>query len=353
MPELSEGLATLLRELPSRTSPLRGEAAAPIPVDLDTRLELVRYEPSPYLDVEPIYPPQTWEVLQQIVSERRNRERLENVGLAPTRTALFTGLPGVGKSLAARWLARELSLPLLVIDLAAVMSSFLGRTGTNVRRILDYAKQVDCILLIDELDALAKRRDDATEIGELKRLVTVLLQEIDDWPVGALLIATTNHSGLLDPAVWRRFELKIEFPMPDIEAACEAIGRFMSQDAEMLGDWLSILAHVFAGISYSEIELAVRQVRRAAALADGGIETHLANLVREKIALLPHPAQQELAADLWQNGIVSQRMACDLTGISRDTIRKTALSRKASRKKGENSNGRSSELHHRVRRAPN
>ena len=94
------------------------------------------------------------------------------------------------------------------------MSSYLGRTGSNIRHVLDYAKGVDGVLLLDELDAIAKRRDDATDVGELKRLVTVLLQEIDDWPSSGLLIAATNHPGLLDPAVWRRFELRVSFPMP-------------------------------------------------------------------------------------------------------------------------------------------
>src|SRR5665213_3572636 len=126
--------------------------------------------------------------------------------------------PGVGKTLAARWIARELHRPLLTLDLSAVMSSFLGRTGANVRHVLDYAKGVDCVLLLDELDSIAKRRDDASDVGELKRLVTVLLQEIDDWPSTGLLIAATNHSDLLDPAVWRRFEMRVNFPMPGDES---------------------------------------------------------------------------------------------------------------------------------------
>ena len=97
----------------------------------------------------------------------------------PTRSALFTGPPGVGKTLAAKWMARELGQPLAILDLSAVMSSFLGRTGSNVRAVLDFARDRRCILLLDEFDAVAKRRDDTSEIGELKRLVTVLLQEID------------------------------------------------------------------------------------------------------------------------------------------------------------------------------
>src|SRR5690606_32775240 len=105
--------------------------------------------------------------------------------------------------------------PLLILDLASVMSSYLGRTGTNLRHVLDYAKSLDCVLLLDELDAIAKRRDDRGEIGELKRLVTVLLQQIDDWPPKSLLIAATNHADLLDPALWRRFDVTLEFPIPD------------------------------------------------------------------------------------------------------------------------------------------
>jgi SpoVK/Ycf46/Vps4 family AAA+-type ATPase len=125
--------------------------------------------------------------LDQILSERRREEELFKQGLSPTRSIIFTGPPGVGKTLAARWVARELQRPLLTLDLSAVMSSFLGRTGANVRHVLDYAKTVNGVLLLDELDSIAKRRDDATDVRELKLLVTVLLQEIDDGPATGLL----------------------------------------------------------------------------------------------------------------------------------------------------------------------
>ena len=142
----------------------------------------MRVEERPVLDWEPVFSPNIARQLKAIVEERLNPHALRAAGLEPTRTALFVGPPGVGKTMAARWVARELGRPLLTLDLAAVMSSYLGRTGSNLRLVLDYAKAIDCVLLLDELDAIAKRRDDREEIGELKRLVTVLIQQIDDWP---------------------------------------------------------------------------------------------------------------------------------------------------------------------------
>jgi ATP-dependent 26S proteasome regulatory subunit len=186
----------------------------PIPVDLDSHLELLRREDSPVLPVEPIWSESIQKELTQICLERAQLERLNAAGVMPTRSLLFVCPPGVGKSLAARFLASELKRPLLTLDLAAVMSSFLGRTGNNIRAVLNFARQGPSVLLLDEFDAIAKRRDDSAEIGELKRLVTVLLQSIDDWPPHGILIAATNHPDLLDPAVWRRFERILRFEVP-------------------------------------------------------------------------------------------------------------------------------------------
>ena len=123
----------------------------------------------------------------------------------------------------------------------------LGRTGANLRQVLDYAKQTPGVLLLDELDAVAKRRDDDAEIGELKRLVTVLLQEIDDWPPGNLLLAATNHPELLDPAAWRRFEAVLEFePLPPEvlhRLIVETLSRFSPAD-EARPNGLLAAAHV-------------------------------------------------------------------------------------------------------------
>lgn len=321
-PGAADQLVELLREAPTRSSPLRKESASSLPVDLDSRLQLVRVESSVELEVEPIYQDGVCSRLSQLVRERREIERLETHGLVPTRSALFTGAPGVGKTLAAKWLARELEVPLLVLDLAAVMSSFLGRTGNNLRYVLDYAKSVNCVLLLDEFDAIAKRRDDATEVGELKRLVTVLLQEIDDWPADGLLIAATNHSKLLDPAVWRRFELVIDFPMPSDEAVEQAVSLFMGSDIDNAGGWKSILGMALRGSSFSEIERQIMRGRRVAALSAGPEEDHFVGMLKGRLDEMKWEDRVELAAAMVNGGIVTQRRAYELTGISRDTIRK-------------------------------
>ncbi len=149
----------------------------------------------------------------------------------------------------------------MVLDLSAVMSSFLGRTGNNLRVVLDYAKASHGVLLLDEFDAIAKRRDDTVEVGELKRLVTVLLQEIDVWPSDGLLIAATNHQELLDPAVWRRFDAVIRFSLPSRTEMEEGVRRFVA-DCDIDDVATAAIASAFANISFSDAE---REIRRAGA----------------------------------------------------------------------------------------
>lgn len=326
LPELAEQLGALLREMPSRESPLRREATSPVPVDADSRLKLVRHEHPVILEVDPIWTSQVRETLEQIVSERVRADELLRAGLAPTRSLLLTGAPGVGKSLAARWIAKSLDRPLLILDLSAVMSSYLGRTGTNLRFVLDYAKSVECVLLLDELDAVAKRRDDASEIGELKRLVTVLLQEIDDWPATGLLVAATNHPDLLDPAIWRRFDMRIDLPMPNDEQVRKAVDLFLGAPPEHAPAWRDVIGVMLRGHSFSDIERELTQVRREAVIRQAPVEERLASLVQGHMEPLPRKDRGRIAMWLTEAGM-SQRQAHDLTGVSRDTIRKTARKR--------------------------
>ncbi|WP_028351434.1 AAA family ATPase [Bradyrhizobium murdochi] len=335
VPQFAEALTSLLHEAPSPASPLRRQAEVPLPVDIDSRLHLMRVETEPVLDHEPVFSPDCEVALRQIVEERRNPQALARAGLDPARAALFVGPPGVGKTMAAYWLARELKRPLLILDLAAVMSSLLGRTGSNLRHVLEYAKTIDCILLLDELDAIAKRRDDRGEIGELKRLVTVLIQQIDDWPTSGVLLAATNHPDLLDPAIWRRFELHVEFPLPNQEAIARFIDGTLAPYFPATKQWSGLLAAGFAGRSFSDIERDLSTARRSAALGNVPLEEQLAGLLTNKS--IAKAKRIQLATAIVDRGLLSQRKAGELTGVARDTIR----SRTAKpRKKGKTRNGR-------------
>ncbi|GAB4052128.1 AAA family ATPase [Spirosoma litoris] len=325
-PELTDALIKLLQESPTRATPLRKQAESALPVDVDSRLQLLRVEKE-QLEYDPVLPEAIQKLLDQTISERSNTSALLKHGLQPTKSLLLTGPPGVGKTLAAKWIASKLDKPLLILDLTAVMSSYLGRTGNNIRFVLDYAKNTDCVLLIDELDAIAKRRDDNSEIGELKRLVTVLLQEIDDWPSSGLLIAATNHPDLLDPAIWRRFEIVLEFSNPSQPLIEQQVNVLLKDHLINHQAWSKILSYIFVGNSFSEIERQLSLVRKSAAIDDHPLEDKLKDLVSNG-TFLSKDQKLEIARNLIQHGIMSQRQAHELTGLARETIRKSMSPKK-------------------------
>jgi SpoVK/Ycf46/Vps4 family AAA+-type ATPase len=297
-----------------------GVVATPVPVDPDSRLALLTREITTSLPVEPVWVSGVWDQLESVVKERRRTAELEEAGLSPTRSLLFVGPPGVGKTLAAKWIAREIGRPLLTLDLAAVMSSFLGRTGNNIRAVLDFAKKAPSVLLLDEFDAIAKRRDDSGEIGELKRLVTVLLQAVDEWPADGLLIAASNHPDLLDPAIWRRFDRVVHFPLPGASDIRLLIERHVGE-GELDAATLDGLVGILSGESFAEIDRLVYQARRAAVLEGGGVRDHLTSAVAKVIQGKSLRERLALARALQATGY-SQRRVSEITGLSRDTIRR-------------------------------
>lgn len=320
MPDVAQKLDQILGKVSMRQSPLRDAAVAVIPVDIESRLQLVRQEFPVILEVEPIWSDKLHEGLEQVIAERERQSELAEAEVLPTRSLLFTGLPGVGKTLAARWIAHKLQWPLITLDLSAVMSSFLGRTGNNLRNVLDYSKGINCVLLLDEFDAIAKRRDDAVEIGELKRLVTVLLQEIENWPTSGILIAATNHPDLLDPAVWRRFDMIFDFSMPTVEQVKEIFRNRLKQVEGITEEWVDIAGLTLRDLSFSDIERELFRVRREAVILNQSIPARLENLIKSRVESLPGAIRKEIAISLTALGY-SQRQANKLTGVSRDTIR--------------------------------
>lgn len=196
------------------SSVIRSMDMQPLPVDKETRYSLVKIE-EPIEVPDPILDDFIRQQLEDFIKERQMLEDFMIENIVPPNSILLDGPPGVGKTYIAYWLAYRLNTPIITIDLASSISSYLGRTGQNIRDIFDYAKSQRTILFLDELDAIAKRRDDAGDLGELKRLVNVILKELEDCPSSSVIIGATNHPELLDKAIWRRFDRVLTISMPD------------------------------------------------------------------------------------------------------------------------------------------
>jgi SpoVK/Ycf46/Vps4 family AAA+-type ATPase len=199
----------------SRPIPVRPNGLAALPRDRRSGEELVTFEDSRVDPDRLILCDRTKKQVLRIIDEHRNRTRLAKHGLQPKTKILFWGPPGCGKTLTAHYLAQEMSLPLGLVRLNALISSFLGDTASHIQRVFDLGKSTPMVLLLDEVDAIAKNRDDPNDVGELKRVVNSLLQAMDAFlPATGLAVAASNHQYLLDPAIWRRFDDVIFFPPP-------------------------------------------------------------------------------------------------------------------------------------------
>lgn len=272
--------------------------------------------------IDPVWSAAVEDVLHSVVAERRKCAQLKKHGLHPTRSILLTGPPGVGKSLTARWLANALKRRLLVVDLASLVSNQLGRTGANLKAAIAEGASADSILFLDEFDSISKKRGDEGDVGELKRLVNVLLQALDSWPSNGLLIAATNHPELLDRAVWRRFDRVVDFPSPTHSELLFFIDRLASARGIDLGSpWSSLLAVRAEGFSFSEVERMIDNLVRISIVRDAEIKDLIAEELRPGLGDMSSADRARLAATMTAAG-VSQRKAAEIMGVSRDTVRK-------------------------------
>ena len=190
----------------------------------------------------------------ELVEEHRRGDLLRAHNLEPRHRVLLAGPPGNGKTSFAEALATELALPFLLVRYESVIGSFLGETALRLSRLFDLVRTRHCVIFFDEFDVVGKERGDAHETGEIKRVVSSLLLQVDALPSHVVVVAATNHPELLDRAAWRRFQVRLDLPAPSLALAEEWFRRFEDRLGTELGVSPSALARRFEGVSFSELE---------------------------------------------------------------------------------------------------
>lgn len=197
--------------------------------------------------------------IDEILLEHHRADVLRSHGLYPAQKLLFFGPPGCGKTLGAEVIASELSLPLVLVRLDSVVSSFLGETAANLRKVFDFISETPVVALFDEFDALAKSREDSSDHGELKRVVNTVLQLMDGYRGRSILIAATNHEGLLDSAIWRRFDEVVRFELPTLDQIKRLLSLKLSGVRREFNPEDSGVANLFKGMAHADIERVLRR----------------------------------------------------------------------------------------------
>ena len=198
----------------------------------------------------------------ELVEEQHRADLLRSYGLEPRNRVLLSGAPGNGKTSLAESVATELMVPLFVVRYEAVIGSFLGETSSRLKKLFDFARTHQCVLFFDEFDTLGKERGDIHETGEIKRVVSSLLLQIDALPSHVVVITATNHPELLDRAVWRRFQLRLELHGPTNADKEKWLEQLETTLGESIGVSAKTLASKLPSTSFSDLEQFCDDVRR-------------------------------------------------------------------------------------------
>lgn len=296
-------------------------AQSSAPRDKDSLLELYEIVKPKISFDDVILPDNQRKILQQIMSEQKNAENLLKHNMTPINRVLLCGPPGCGKTMTAYALAFELDLPIAYVRLDGLVSSYLGQTSTNLRKVFDSVKTQRIILFLDEFDAIAKKRDDSNELGELKRVVTTLLQNFDNMSANVFLIAATNHEHLLDPAIWRRFNVTITLELPNEEQRQILIKKGIEKYKIDSKIDTKVLAKVSEGINGAQLE----ELMTAAAkkyLIEEKLKTEdiMTILIQQKTKFSDSGDEtMKVICEMIDKG-VSLRSAAKAMGISHNTL---------------------------------
>jgi SpoVK/Ycf46/Vps4 family AAA+-type ATPase len=251
---------------------------------------------------------ETRALVDQLVEEQHRAALLRAHGLEPRHRMLIVGPPGTGKTSLAEGIAEAISVPLFVVRYESMIGSYLGETAGRLKRVFDYARTIACVLFFDEFDAIGKERGDVHETGEIKRVVTSLLMQIDDLPSYTIIAAATNHPELLDRAAWRRFQIRLSMPMPSTKELAAYIDQFSKEFGEPLGQSTALIARTLGRISYAEAEQFCLDLRRRQVLSIG--QKSLKAIVSEQLRFWAKRAKAET---------VGERRIDDATAPNLDT----------------------------------
>jgi SpoVK/Ycf46/Vps4 family AAA+-type ATPase len=257
-----------------KTSPVDGvNNSAAQRFHADQRIDGLFYEIVPQRKFDEIVLPSgVKEICQELVQEHMRADLLRSYGLEPRNKVLLIGAPGNGKTSLAEAIAESLMVPMLVVRYESIVGSYLGETSVRLKNLIEYARTRRCVLFFDEFDTLGKERGDTHETGEIKRVVSSLLLQIDSIPSHVVVIAATNHPELLDRAVWRRFQIRAELPLPTKDGLIEWFQSFIKKSSVKFGFSAKDLAEKMLGANYAEVEEFARNVLRKVVLSGHGID---------------------------------------------------------------------------------
>ena len=222
-------------------------------------------------------------ICEELIEEQHRASVLRTHSIEPRHRVLLAGPPGNGKTSLAEAIAEALITPFLVVRYEALMGSFLGETASRLKRVFDYARTTPCVLFFDEFDAVGKERGDIHETGEIKRVVSSLLMQVDDLPSYTVVVAATNHAELLDRGVWRRFQVRLTLNAPSERDLAAFIARFAESLDAPLGRTPATIAKRLGRVSYAEAEDFCLDLRRRSVLDMG--ESPLSAIVAERLRL--------------------------------------------------------------------